>query len=91
MEAADLVAKILKVKPAMVREVFLRKGYSLDPNPNLKGSMVFYNTMKNVIGNQDVRETIDVSVYEDALLGLARDNTSDEYYKRAIREFKLTN
>ncbi len=90
-ESANLVAKLLKLDPAVVRAVFARPGFSLDPNPNTKGSIAFYNTMKDSIGKQDVREAIDTSVYEEALLALAKENHDDPYYGSAIREYKITN
>lgn len=90
-ETSELVAKILKLPPTLVRQVFSRPGYDLDPNPNLKGSIAFYNTLKDSIGKQDVRESIDTSVYQEALLALSKENPVDDYYKSAVREYRLTN
>ena len=90
-ETADIVARFIKVRPQVVRQVFLRPGYTLDPNPNVKGAMAFYKTLKDNIGKQDVRESVDTSVYEDALLSLSRENRNDDYYRVAVQEYRETN
>ena len=77
--------------PTIVRAVFSRPGYDLSPNPNMKGSIAFYNTMQKSVGKQDVRESIDTSVYEEALLTLSGQNPTEPYFKNAVREYKLTN
>jgi NitT/TauT family transport system substrate-binding protein len=91
LETSEIVAKILKLNPATVRSIFSRPGYSLDPNPNLKGTMAFYNTLKGQIGKQEVQEAVDTSVYEEALLSLASATPADPYYKSAVREYRQTN
>ena len=53
--------------------------------------MAFYKSNKEVIGTQDVRESIDTSVYEESLLGLANQNQEDGYYKNAIKRYRATN
>lgn len=91
LEASELVAKVLQMKPGVVRDIFLRPGYSLDPNPNSKGAIAFYKALERQIGKQDVKEAIDTSIYEEALLSLAKENASEQYYARAIKDYKLTN
>jgi ABC-type nitrate/sulfonate/bicarbonate transport system substrate-binding protein/outer membrane protein OmpA-like peptidoglycan-associated protein len=91
LEASDLVAKVLQMRPGVVRDIFLRPGYTLDPNPNSKGAIAFYKTLEKQIGKQDVKEAIDTSIYEEALLGLAKDNPSEQYFARAVKEYKNTN
>jgi NitT/TauT family transport system substrate-binding protein len=90
-ETTRIVSKILRMQPSLVRSIFSRPGYDLDPNPNRKGSVAFYNTLKDHIGKQDINESVDTSVYEDALVSLAAANPNDEYFKAAIREYRLTN
>jgi NitT/TauT family transport system substrate-binding protein len=90
-ETCNLLAKLLDLKPEVVREVFNRPGYELDPNPNLKGSIAFYNALKSSIGTQDVSEAVDTSIYEDALTSLVKQSPADDYYRSALKEFKLTN
>jgi len=91
LEASELVAKNLQMKPAVVRQIFLRPAYTLDPNPNTKGSIAFYDVIKGDVGKQDFREAVDTSVYEEALFSLAKANPKDEYFVRAVRDYKLTN
>ena len=45
----------------------------------------------DAIGKQDVRESIDTSVYEDALAGLVKENPGNEFYARAVQRFRATN
>jgi hypothetical protein len=47
--------------------------------------------MEEKIGKQDVKEAVDTSIYEEALFSLSKENPSDEYYRGAIKEFRLTN
>jgi outer membrane protein OmpA-like peptidoglycan-associated protein len=91
LESCDIVAKVLQMSPSVVRKIFLRPGYSLDPNPNTKGALTFYDIIKETVGKQDFREALDTSIYEEALFALAKANGSDEYYRRAVREYRLTN
>ena len=35
--------------------------------------------------------SVDTSVYEEALFSLGREAPNDEYYRRAIRDYRLTN
>ena len=91
-ETVDLVAKLLNMKVSVVRAVFSRPGYTLDPNPNTKGTIAFAESLRSTIkGKQDVRESVDTSVYEEALLTLAKENESDEYFRQQLRAYKSTN
>jgi ABC-type nitrate/sulfonate/bicarbonate transport system substrate-binding protein len=90
-EASEIVARVLRANPAMIREIFMRKGFALDPNPNTKGAVAFYDAMREVIGKQEIRESIDTSVYEEALLALAKESPKDEYFTRAIQRFRQKN
>jgi outer membrane protein OmpA-like peptidoglycan-associated protein len=91
LEACDVVAKVLQMSPSVVRKIYLRPGYSLDPNPNTKGSLAFYDTIKESVGKQDFREALDTSIYEEALFALAKASPDEEYFKRAVRDYRLTN
>jgi ABC-type nitrate/sulfonate/bicarbonate transport system substrate-binding protein len=91
-DAVEIVARYLSTKPSVVREVFMRKGYALDPNPNDKGSQALYRALKSKVGTiNSLRESIDTSIYEEALLALAKENPEDTYFTDAIRRYRATN
>jgi hemoglobin len=91
-ESVNIISSQLAMDPSYVRRVFLRNGFDLDPNPNTKGAMAFYNTIKKELpGPQDVRESVDTSVYEEALLSLAKENPDKPYFKEAIQKYRSRN
>jgi NitT/TauT family transport system substrate-binding protein len=87
-ESIEILAKFLNMSPAVVRSIFQRPGFALYSNPNVKGSKVFADTMAQRLGKAkvgDVRESIDTTVYEEALLGLAKEDPSPAYNQMIAR------
>jgi NitT/TauT family transport system substrate-binding protein len=87
-ESIEILAGFLKLPVSTIRSIFQRPGFALYANPNVKGTRVFADTMvqrlgKNKVG--DVREAVDTSVYEEALLDLVKKEPAPAYNEMLSR------
>jgi ABC-type nitrate/sulfonate/bicarbonate transport system substrate-binding protein len=87
-EAMRIIAGFLKVPVSVVKEIY-SGSVTVASDPNLKGSRQFNTLFRGV--NQDLGEFVDTSVYEEAVLGLAKDDPNSAFYKSIIRRFKRQN
>ena len=87
-ESIEILAKFLKMPEGTVRTIFQRPGFQLYANPNVKGSKVFADVMSQRLGKAkvgDMRESVDTTVYEEALLGLVKEDPSPAYNEMLVR------
>jgi ABC-type nitrate/sulfonate/bicarbonate transport system substrate-binding protein len=92
-ESFELVAKFLNIPTERVRSFFHRPGFSLYANPNTKGAVAFANIMRTRLGSEkvgDVQESMDTSVYEDALLGLIKDEPKNKVLTAMLAKYRRT-
>lgn len=93
-ESVKILAKFLGIREALVREALVAKGFTLTPDPMFKGAQAFRKTMLSLgqksIGG-DLRESVDTSIYEDALLSLQKENPSDGYFAKMVETYRRAN
>jgi ABC-type nitrate/sulfonate/bicarbonate transport system substrate-binding protein len=93
-ETARIISEVLKISDDVVFSVLRRPGFRFDPNPNVVGAVAFYDAMKGSVPKSslgsDVRESIDTSVYKEALLALIQQEPSNKFYASAYKAFQKT-
>ena len=93
-ETAKLIAGVLKVSQDVVFSVLRRPGFRFDPNPNVVGAVAFYDAMKSSVPKgalgTDVRESIDTSVYKEALVSMIEKEPENKFLKTAYAQFQKT-
>ncbi len=93
-DTARVIAGVLKVSQDVVFSVLRRPGFRFDPNPNVVGAVAFYDAMKGSVPKSslgtDVRESIDTSVYKEALISLIEKEPDNKFLKSAYANFQKT-
>ena len=87
-QAIEILGKFLGMPSSTVRSVLQRPGFRLSANPNVRGSKVFADVMAQRLGKAkvgDVRESIDTSIYEEALASLIKKEPSPVYNEMLAR------
>jgi len=89
------LAKFLGMRESMVKQILVTKGYTLTPDPMFKGAQAFRKSMVSFTGaaklGGDLREAVDTSIYEDALVQLQKENPNDAYYSKMIEAYQKAN
>jgi len=90
-DTVETVTKALKIESKLVEEVIYSGHTEFSSDPNVKGVVLFWDAMKDsdfVQSNLDIRDSIDVAPYRNALESLAKESPKDVFWQVRLKQFK---